>query len=420
MSEVGSHLSDDNDVTEMLAERENELENLLSQMDQLQSEVDEYHQKLSEMNLEVAKSKQEQAKIKLINRNIGVEPAQHRHKKVNDDLFEGEHLDLIKSKRDEIAHLTEQINQLQIAIQPIDDLVADLQQQNAILLCEKSSTQSLLQKLTSDKKRLTQDCIDCQDHIRELNVSILNQERVAKDVETIVGGLIQRRDAIYSQSDPKSELQQKIKALRVQTELLQIKNEEMQDDIANFEDNINEYQSDIDYQLKTMKGRINWDREKTKLQSELTSVQKQLEEKKSETKEIITQINASENRLKKLKPIIQKWSNEFRTRKIQPNDDEDIDALLAQCKKTELSSTKTNRSSNQELTNLIIENEHLEAKINSSRELLAKAMNKFALEKAELKKEIKNSRTKSFEDEHQFVEQIKKLKIKSARIPQRK
>ena len=121
MSEASSN-SDNNEIKTLLEDRENELNELLDKMDQLQSEVDDYNSKISSINFELDKCKQEQARIKLINKNLSVEPKHTRHNQIADDSFTGEHLDLIKSKRDEISHLSEQINQLQAATPPIDYL----------------------------------------------------------------------------------------------------------------------------------------------------------------------------------------------------------------------------------------------------------------------------------------------------------
>ena len=278
MSQQESILSDNGSTFDLLADREKELEDLLTQMDQLQSEVDGYTQKLNDITLEIEKSKQEYKRYKIINQTVSIGPSLMKVRQIDDDAFTGEHYELIKNKRDEIAHLTEQINDLQAKTQPIDDLVTDLQRQNAILLCEKSNTKIQLQKTIAEKKRLDQDCQNTREHIKELDISIANQSRVAKDVETVVGGLINRRDTIMSQTDPNSELQHKITALRVQKQLLEDENMKKDDYIHNFEDDMNDIIKDIDDQIKTTGTKINWDRERIKLQTELDTIQKQLKQ----------------------------------------------------------------------------------------------------------------------------------------------
>ena len=258
---------------------------------------------MNSIHFEIEKSKQEQARVRLINKNLSVEPKHTRHNHVSDDTFSGEHLDLIKSKRDSISHLSEQINQLQAVTQPIDDLVSELQQENTVLLYDQSDTQKQIQKSLANRKRLNQDIRIANDQLKELNIRITNQERVTKDVELVVSGLITRRDAINSQTDPNSELTQKITSLRIQTELIEMKNEEMLHDIQSYQENNNDFKDDVNNKIQTTKTKINWDREKNKLEKELSEVQGRLESAKQETKDVNSQTNIIENRLSKLQPI---------------------------------------------------------------------------------------------------------------------
>lgn len=414
MSEASSN-SDNNEIKTLLEDRENELNELLDKMDQLQSEVDDYNSKISSINFELDKCKQEQARIKLINKNLSVEPKHTRHNQIADDSFTGEHLDLIKSKRDEISHLSEQINQLQAATQPIDDLVTELQQENTVLLYDQSDTQKQIQKSLAIKKRLNQDIRIANDQLKELNIRIINQERVTKDVELVVSGLITRRDAINSQTDPNSELTQKITSLRIQTELIEMKNEEMLHDIQNYEENKNDFEADVTGKIQTVKTKINWEREKTKLENELKEVQGRLESAKQETKDINSQTNVIENRMSKLQQIYRQVD----TRTISKSNNEDlrdldIDKLISEYRKLESSSRNSKVKSSTELDQIIAENSQLEATILRKKEELQRSIPKFQTEKAQLKNEIKINRTNAFEREHQLIEQIRAIKVKIA------
>ena len=423
MSQQESILSDNGSTFDLLADREKELEDLLTQMDQLQSEVDGYTQKLNDITLEIEKSKQEYKRYKIINQTVSIGPSLMKVRQIDDDAFTGEHYELIKNKRDEIAHLTEQINDLQAKTQPIDDLVTDLQRQNAILLCEKSNTKIQLQKTIAEKKRLDQDCQNTREHIKELDISIANQSRVAKDVETVVGGLINRRDTIMSQTDPNSELQHKITALRVQKQLLEDENMKKDDYIHNFEDDMNDIIKDIDDQIKTTGTKINWDRERIKLQTELDTIQKQLKQTLAEISKCNDENQAAERRMHRLIPIVQKRGRKFIGKKIESDDDLEnvsIDKLLAQCRNKENKVTKQSNTDLQKLGELLKENQALENEIEHMKSDLTMAISRFSLEKTRIKSEIRENRTRAFEDEHQTVEQIKKLKIKSAKVAPKK
>lgn len=407
--------SENNELKNMLEERENELNDLLDKMDKLQSEVDDYNSKISNMNFELEKCKQEQTRVKLINKNLSVEPKHIKRNRVSDDTFTGEHLELIKSKRDEISHLSEQINQLQAVTQPIDDLVTELQQENTVLLYDQSDTQKQIQKSLATKKRLNQDIRIANDQLKELNIRIINQERVTKDVELVVSGLITRRDAINSQTDPNSELTQKITSLRIQTELIEMKNEEMLHDIQNYEENKNDFEADVTGKIQTVKTKINWEREKTKLENELKEVQGRLESAKQETKDINSQTNVIENRMSKLQQIYRQVD----TRTISKSNNEDlrdldIDKLISEYRKLESSSRNSKVKSSTELDQIIAENSQLEATILRKKEELQRSIPKFQTEKAQLKNEIKINRTNAFEREHQLIEQIRAIKVKIA------
>ena len=194
-----------------------------------------------------------------------------------------------------------------------------------------------------------------------------------------------------------------------------MKNEEMLHDIQNYEENKNDFEADVTGKIQTVKTKINWEREKTKLENELKEVQGRLESAKQETKDINSQTNVIENRMSKLQQIYRQVD----TRTISKSNNEDlrdldIDKLISEYRKLESSSRNSKVKSSTELDQIIAENSQLEATILRKKEELQRSIPKFQTEKAQLKNEIKINRTNAFEREHQLIEQIRAIKVKLA------
>lgn len=413
--------SDENDAQQLLEKHEEILNELLDQMDKLQSEVDDYTLKINSMDIELTKYKQEEAKLRIINKNLNFEPNRSRQNVMDDESFNEEHLNLLKSKRNEISRLSEEIDKVKMEIQPVDDLVSDMQRENAILLCQKSDIHKQMQSNLSKKKRLNQDLQMARERLKELDINILNQQRLTKDTEIVVAGLITRLNATISQTDPNSLRAHSIKAMQSQQDYIQARTDEMSNTIQQYQDDQQECVNEIQAQIDTVHKKINWEREQDKLKNEYLQVTQEVKEAQTKSKQINAEIEKLRNRKKKLDPIIKKWESTFRGKTVVDSDEsEKIDKLLTECNKLQNSSNEVKDRSSGTLESLAVQNCQLETQISKMQERLARDMAQFDIEKNQLKNQIRANRTSAFEKEHSLIEQIKVLNVKIARLKAKK
>lgn len=404
------------DTTEILNQRENELNELLNNIDSLQDEVDDLNQKISNMNYEITKSERDNYRSKKIKNAIDNEPFHPKNRNVDDSMFSGEHLDYLREKRNLITDLGEQINKLHNAMAPDEESLLDLQQQNAYLLCEQSNTRKEIQKVSIESKKLDEEISIIKAQLKELDIDIANRNRLRHDAEAAVSGLIYRKELMYKDNERKDS--QAIETLEIQTALLQESNSRLQQDIDNSTKLYENDKQNLSDKFSFVHNKINWSQEHNNLKNELKNVQQQLSEIRQNRDEVLNKVNELENRFSKLSPIISKWSGKFQHTELPQNDDANIDGLLQQCQRKLNGTKKSLKKETDNFDNIISENAKLEAKIARKQEELNRQMTRFISEQAQLKNSIQSSRNYSFEEEHRIVEQINKLNVKLAKINQ--
>ncbi|KAK8884727.1 hypothetical protein M9Y10_043847 [Tritrichomonas musculus] len=401
---------------EVLAHREKELNELLNNIDSLQEEVDDLNQKISTMNYEIAKSERENYRSRKIKNAIDNEPYHTKNRNVDDSMFSGEHLEYLREKRNLIADLGEQINKLHNSMAPDEESLLHLQQQNAYLLCEQSNTRKELQKVQMESKRLDEEISIIKSQLKELNIEITNKERLRRDAEAAVSGLIYRKELLYKDNTNKDT--QAISTLEIQTAILQESNSRLQQDIDNSAKLFENDKQTINDQFSFVHNKINWTQEQNNLKNELKNVQQQLAEIRSSRDEVINAVNEIEGRFNKLLPIINKWSNKLQNTELPEEDDENIDFLLQQYQRKLNGTKKNSKKEIDNFDNIVAENTKLEAKIARKQEELNRQMVRFLAEQSQIKNNIQACRNNSFEEEHRIIEQINKLNVKLAKMNQ--
>ena len=401
---------------ENLEQKESELNELLNTMDQLQEEVDELQQKISSITYEINKAENENYRSSKIKNAVDFEPF-HSSKASNipDSMFSGEHLEYIKEKRNLLANLGEQINQIKIEMAPDEEYLQQLQQQNAFLLCEKSNTRKRLQKVSAEQKNINEELSLIQTQIKETDVNIANNERIMKDTELIVSGLIRRLDLVKNQTDANGAYTQQITSLEKQIAIIQDENSQLKDDLAQTEKLYEEDQRNLKSRLDFAESKLNWTKEQKNLTEELKQIQQKLSEIKKQRDECFNSNNEIEGRFNKLLPLINKWLPLFRGKPISEETEVHIDTLLQQYHKKKNGTKQAMKKDTESHESLVFENEKLEGKIARKQEELSRIMTRFATEQNKFKAMIQANRSNCFEDEHKILEQINKLKIKIAK-----
>ena len=411
-------------ATDFLEQREKELEKLMSYVDQLQEEVDEKNENISKIVYDISKSKQELNKLKKIKNAVDIEPVRkkiNRKKEANlDEIFSGEHLEYLKEKKNIIADLSFQIEQLKSETSSYDEEVHELQRNKMRMMRQQAETRRRLQEINEEQKRIKEETFITKLKLKEINTDLKNHERLRKDVETSVRALLCRKDVMLQEGGENGEIPQSIQSLDAQIGMITMSNIQLQQDLDN---DAQLYEDDFDHmngKIMDLQNKVNWGSEQNNLRTQIQCVHNNLMETKKEKDDLIHQINIIEARLQKLTPLANKWAAQFRGTQPPEDDGVSIDYVLQQFQKSVNTSMKKKEKDAFSLDNLVIENAQLEAKIIKMKEELERQMVLFFNEQGKLKNNIQSHRTGTFEQEQKIVSNVNKLRIKMARNPKSK
>lgn len=401
-----------------LEQRKEELEDLMQQIDHAQDELEETQNQIAELQIQIRRN---QSKINI---KKGVDEKlfqEHGNKssylvEIDRSLLSDEHAGLIASKENSIDALSTQKEKMEANIQhyeeEIDALMTENNQLEAFRLTLKATETQTHQEL----KSVQNECEILEQKIKEVTTNKKTIESLQRQGEITLSGLLTRESNLTVTEHGEVEYRQQIKNLDqiINTEL-----EEIGDLRHKIEESEQEFQSEMDDQenlITQKKTLVNWESEKRTLQKEFKAASEELESTKKQANAIDSRVNISQNRYKKLKPVVDKWAPEFRG---TPASDENAPAeniakLLNQLASVSTEKTSKNTDKEQRLNEMITINANKYATLNKRKDELTRAINRFSTEQTKLKKQIQDRRTQAFEEEHRMVEQINVLKKKRA------
>ena len=430
---------------EILLMREKKLEGLFDKMDILQTEVDEKNIQISEIKAQIQILEKRNLKLMTIKKTLQFEPRKlvttKKHINNNGDntltpstkmnkssyiqgekieyQFIGEHADIIKSKKDVIASLLEELDRKQRETEPIESFVEELQQNQTKMIIERSKVKTKLQKTLSERKRNESDIQNMNEQIKELEASIHVHLRIQKDLELAITGLLSRKDQARISSDNSDNLYQKNRDLQIQIDNINNRNDELQNSIKSTLENVREQSDAINGEISRAMKKIGWEKEKTKLTKELDEANNSLKESRIEFDNIQKEIKIIDNRLKKLFPLLKKWNDDSIIREIDITEtDQNVDDILKILRKQGRERKKETTKDILNTENMIEMNNKLTSEIQVMYENLITENRAFFVDQVHIKKEIKDKRSNAFDREHNIISNIGELKIKYSKKKQ--
>ena len=312
-----------------------------------------------------------------------------------------------------------ELEKLEKANQNLEDEVDSFTRENDELDQKIRAARIQIKKTKQENSYVRNSITMTQQKIKESEQDIRMNSQSLKLTSAAVRGLESRQEELETKDGGANELQKMIDSAEVEIAL-------EQNDITKTVEQIeraNEFHNDaieqMNNELSSHNSLINWESEKANLQNEIRKTKEELKNAREENDNKNSSYAELFNRYRLLAPIVKKWCNSDLTQ-IQDEPDKEISALISQSNKASTKSVKVTDEKDEKLNEEKIKNGELEAIITKKRTQLEREMALFAAEEKRLKERIEYQRTRSFEEEHNIVAQMSKIKVKIAQIKNKK
>ena len=394
-------------------EKTQKLEEIFSDIDVLQDENDSLQKKRSEIINAIQKLERENEKQREIKKALALERQSPLPGEVPIEILTDEHQQFIRSKEDEVLLLSQQFEEMQTKYQTQEEEYNLLLSENNDLELEKKRLDQESQRLVTSSKTLSQATNSKSTEISKQKNEIVSLNKDISDLQNNIQDIIEKMENSQLNVAEIAALQKEIDSLKNGNEECRMHIQDVQNQIEEFELNVQQEELEKGKIFQSKLRIIGWDSERKALTNELNEVTKQEKEVSQKLRETMDKNAFLRQRLNKLRPIHKKWNKKFKGKTVEPVDGE-IDTMLKKCTSNNRKSDKKDKNVQLELQKVAEEIEKLEVKIAKSKENLYSAMLRFKSQEANKKQQISDMRNDAFEREHQMIEQIKALKIKTA------
>lgn len=404
------------DESDDIAEKQAELNDLLDKIDDSQLNVDRMSEEIAEKKVEITHLKNEVEQLKKLKQKQTIE-GNYGLKSPNFDITQ-----LNPEHRDLVNEILDRIYNREMELEKIEGENSNLNAEvDAIILENESLSQQIRKYKTQiDRKRqdhqfLRSEIQLTQQKIKESEQTIRMNNQTLKITTAAVNGLANRQDDFENEVGGTTELEKLIASTEMEIAQEQLDIDTTEEQIRKMTELHQEAICQMDSDLKSHTDLINWDGERKAINDEIEATKIAIKEAKVDNESKNSSYASLFNRYRLLAPIVKKWCTTDLSG-IEDNPDADIDQLIEKANKASEASFSATEKKNDSLDQKIKENAALEAKNIRKREELEREIQLFHAEEKRLKESIEYQRTRAFEEEHDIVSQISRIKVKIAQI----
>ena len=401
------------DIIDEIEEKTQQLDEIFTEIDSYQEVNDNLQTKLSAITNEIKQLEREYKNEQAVKKAMTFERQSAVPGEVSLDLLSEEHRQFIKAKEDQVKLLSEKLDKKQNKYQIQEDEFNLLMTENNELELEKTKLDQESQKLAVSIKTLSQAANSKKTEINKQKNEMVVLQKDINDTQQKIQQIIEEMEANEVNAHDIQILQNEITYLEQKKENLNESIRFVNSEIQTFQDEEEKQKAQDRLEFENKKRIIGWETEEKSLNAEYKEVCKSADQVTKDLRATMEKNALLRHRLSQLRPIHKKWNKQFRGKTVQPVN-EDIDSLLKKCSKrskcVDLADTKLQT----ELQKIESEIQALEIQIAKRKENLESSMIQFKSQEINKKQQISDMRNNAFEKEHQIVEQIKALKIKTA------
>lgn len=382
-------------VAQLVNEREDELDDLLSRIDEQQETYEMLLQQIEMTEKEITDQEiSSEQHIKEFSKSAPLSVK-----------FSQEHDIEIREMQNAINYSIQQNGETEERINQLQSELNALKEERFALAKQRRDQHSRIEKSLIQQKHLKESMIVLQEQISEQKQEISGLNRNTDEAEKAIAGLKMREQNIMN-TDVKQLEEQLVEA---ECELSDLENEISQT-IEKKNDIISKFDEEIDAQIRS----VQWETEKKSLVESIEIAQTQLNEVQQNAKNSQAYYNILQQRYQKLVPIVHKNEKiELIPINMIPTDT-NVDKLLFDIEKNGNHSIAVDSQLNEEMNDIVIHNAELEASIAKLKREIEQRTILIAAEIQDMKQKINTQRLISSDKEKGIVDDIINIKIKIA------
>lgn len=399
-----------------IAEQQAALNDLLDKIDESQLQVDSLRDQIAEKQVDINHLENEITQLKKLKQKQSIE-GNYGIQSPNFDIdqLNQEHKDLINEILDKIYSREMELEKIEAENSNLSAEVDALVLENESINQQIRKYKTQMARKKQEHQMLRNEIQLTQQKIKDSEQTIKMNNQTLKITTAAVNGLAARQEDFENEAGGTTELEKQIASIEMEIAQEQLEIDTTNDQIQRMKDSHQEDINKMDDELKAHTNLINWADEKAAIQAEIDATKEALKQKKSENESKNSSYTSLFNRYKLLAPIVKKWCNTDLSG-IEDDQKADIDTLIEKANKASESSLNATDKKNETLDQKVQENAALEAKNARKREELEREIQLFYAEEKRLKENIEFQRTRAFEEEHEIVSQISRIKVKIAQI----
>ena len=399
-----------------ITEQQETLNDLLDKIDESQLQVDTLREQIAEKQVDINHLENEVKQLRKLKQKQTIE-GNYGTQSPNFDIdqLNQEHKDLVNEILDKIYSREMELEKIEAENSHLSAEVDALVLENESINQQIRKYKNQMARRKQEHQILRNEIQLTQQKIKDSEQTIKMNNQTLKITSAAVNGLQTRQEDFENEVGGTTELEKQIASIEMEIAQEQLDIETTKEQISKMKESHEEDIQKIKNELSEHTSLINWEEEQNAIQAEINATKEAIKQKKTENESKNSSYNKLFNRYKLLAPIVRKWRNTDLS-EIEDDPNADIDLLINKANKASESSANVLDEKNGNLDQKIQDNATLEAKNIRKREELEREIQLFYAEEKRLKESIEFQRTRAFEEEHEIVSQISRIKVKIAQI----
>jgi chromosome segregation ATPase len=399
-------------------DKESLLRDLTAQIKEQEAAIAELHDQIAEKEIEIGNVRRDVTEL----RNIQTRQSAEGIIPVKCPEFDRTQLN--PEHRAYVNDLRDRIDEVELILEKQQTRNTDLSKEYADLVHENEDLKKKVRRLTIEIERakqkdahLKEDIESAQRRLKDQESQIRANSQTLTLTETALSGLMDRQRALEENSGGIMSLDKGIVSLKGEISSEEQAIGDTQRKIDDLEAETAAALKEMDQEIKELQSMANWAEEAERIADEIEAAKEELAKARAANEAGNARYKTLYERYRQLVPLVKKWEKTDLS-EFEPT--EPLDVLLTRAAKAARTTVSESDTTAFQLEEEIVKNSTKEGLIRKRQEELERGIVLFNTETKRLKDRIEARRMKSFEEEHEIVEQISALKIKIAQRQMKK
>ena len=395
-------------MTEDIPSPEDRLRELNSQISEVKEIIRSLNHEISELKMDIFRYENANILYRVI------KPATIPEKSPSTEDFvemNEEHQNILRDKRDRLAPLRKQVEELRVEQDINEDRLIALYQDCDQLQGELDDLVDSTRVADSDGIRAQAELRYVKDQIKERKNEIKMMQNLRREAEIALSQFIGRADNVDGLVGGRLDSEKAILSLQNELRVAHAELVELRDRIADANDYEEAEVRETDKKQHDHDTVVNWEEEREDLTEELRRLTLEIRKRKGELHVTENKLDHKQANLATLVPLIVKWRGQDGT---AAPEGATVTQLLARLEEARKDRDARMKRDQDRVAELITNNARLEKEVGKSRDALTRVVAQFRADENTMKREVDELRAKSDAEEQRLLKQIELTKLKIA------